>query len=64
MADRREGYVPVRRTMTTRATALQRTLRGEGSSPEVRRGAGPFSRQAMMRQALGITGEEQDSRDP
>eukprot|EP00975_Prorocentrum_lima_P023423 4926946-Prorocentrum_lima.AAC.1 len=30
MADRREGFVPVKRTVTKRANALQRTLRAAG----------------------------------
>eukprot|EP00975_Prorocentrum_lima_P048916 10232708-Prorocentrum_lima.AAC.1 len=49
MADRREGSVPVKRTVTKRATALQRTLCGEGSDEEASLG-GSHRRSAAGRE--------------
>eukprot|EP00975_Prorocentrum_lima_P063218 12890263-Prorocentrum_lima.AAC.1 len=64
MAERLEGTVPVRRTVTKRATALQRALEEREALQRVKRGEERFSKRAMRRQALRTTGEQEGSRDP
>eukprot|EP00975_Prorocentrum_lima_P011233 2383081-Prorocentrum_lima.AAC.1 len=49
MADKREGSVPVRRTLGSRASVLQRSLRGEVGDEEV-------GRQSALQRAAMLSG--------